>query len=75
MSRYHFMLIVSTIATLGSLYFSEVRGFIPCPLCWWQRLFMYTTAFYLIITLFRNRPVDAKVNGWIGLKSVLALLC
>ncbi|MCK2156759.1 MULTISPECIES: disulfide bond formation protein B [Exiguobacterium] len=58
MSRYHFMLIVSTVATLGSLYFSEIRGFIPCPLCWWQRLFMYTTAIYLLVSLFRNRPVD-----------------
>ena len=28
-------------ATLGSLYFSEVRGFLPCELCWIQRIFMY----------------------------------
>ena len=28
-------------ATLGSLYFSEVQGFEPCVLCWWQRIFMY----------------------------------
>lgn len=32
---------VAAIATAGSLYFSEVRGFIPCELCWIQRIFMY----------------------------------
>lgn len=32
---------VSMIAVLGSLYFSEIRKFIPCNLCWYQRIFMY----------------------------------
>ncbi len=32
---------VALTATLGSLYFSEVRGFIPCVLCWYQRVLMY----------------------------------
>ncbi len=31
----------SLIATLGSLYFSEVRDFIPCEMCWYQRILMY----------------------------------
>lgn len=29
------------IATSGSLYFSEIRGYVPCDLCWIQRIFMY----------------------------------
>lgn len=36
-----FIWIVSTIATLGSLYFSEIRHYEPCKLCWIQRIFMY----------------------------------
>lgn len=36
-----FIWIVSAIATLGSLYFSEVRHYEPCKLCWIQRIFMY----------------------------------
>jgi disulfide bond formation protein DsbB len=28
-------------ATLGSLYYSEIAGFIPCTLCWYQRILMY----------------------------------
>lgn len=29
------------IALLGSLFYSEVIGYIPCELCWIQRIFMY----------------------------------
>lgn len=36
-----FMWIVATSATMGSLYFSEIRGYEPCELCWIQRIFMY----------------------------------
>ncbi|TWT24256.1 disulfide oxidoreductase [Planomicrobium sp. CPCC 101110] len=35
------MWVVSLAATMGSLYFSEIRGYIPCELCWIQRIFMY----------------------------------
>lgn len=34
-------LLVATVATLGSLYYSEIAGFAPCRLCWIQRFFMY----------------------------------
>ena len=33
--------VVSLIAMLGSLYFSEIRGYEPCTLCWYQRILMY----------------------------------
>ena len=36
--------IVAVGATLGSLYFSEVAGYIPCELCWYQRIGMYPLA-------------------------------
>lgn len=36
-----FIWTVSFVATLGSLYFSEVRGYEPCTLCWYQRILMY----------------------------------
>ncbi len=31
----------AVLATLGSLYLSEVVHFVPCSLCWFQRIFMY----------------------------------
>ncbi|MDN4493207.1 disulfide oxidoreductase [Ureibacillus aquaedulcis] len=36
-----FIWLVSLVATLGSLYFSEIRGYEPCELCWYQRILMY----------------------------------
>lgn len=33
--------LISLIATLGSLFFSEVMRLPPCVLCWYQRIFMY----------------------------------
>lgn len=38
---------ISVIATFGSLYFSEIRQFEPCELCWFQRIFMYPLAVLL----------------------------
>jgi disulfide bond formation protein DsbB len=46
--------LAAIIATLGSLYFSEVRHFIPCTLCWYQRIFMYPLAIILGIAFYRN---------------------
>ncbi|SDN60416.1 disulfide oxidoreductase [Alkalicoccus daliensis] len=44
-------------ATLGSLYFSEIMGFVPCELCWVQRIFMYPLALTLAIATVKK---DAK---------------
>jgi disulfide bond formation protein DsbB len=36
-----FAFIIAFIATAGSLFYSEVLGYEPCELCWFQRIFMY----------------------------------
>ena len=45
---------VAAGATLGSLYFSERAGFVPCELCWFQRIAMYPLAVILTIAAVRN---------------------
>lgn len=35
------MWILAMLATIGSLYYSEVLGFVPCTYCWYQRILMY----------------------------------
>ena len=52
--RFYFAWMAALIATLGSLYFSEVKGFIPCDLCWYQRIFMYPLAVILGIAVYRG---------------------
>ncbi len=46
--------IVALVATLGSLYFSEVRQFIPCELCWYQRILMYPIVIILLVGVIRK---------------------
>lgn len=41
-------------AMLGSLFFSERLGFIPCTLCWYQRIIMYPLVILLGIAFYRN---------------------
>jgi len=46
--------LVSAIATLGSLFFSEIAGFVPCELCWYQRIAMYPLVVILAIAAVRR---------------------
>ncbi|WP_214794443.1 MULTISPECIES: disulfide oxidoreductase [unclassified Exiguobacterium] len=46
--------LVALTATLGSLYFSEIREFVPCELCWIQRIFMYPLTILLGIAVFTD---------------------
>ncbi|MBU0924572.1 disulfide bond formation protein B [bacterium] len=46
-----FAFIVSLVATLGSLFFSEIMHFVPCSLCWYQRIFMYPLVLIFLINL------------------------
>ncbi len=43
--------LVASIATLGSLFFSEVMEFVPCSMCWYQRIFMYPLVVIFLINL------------------------
>jgi Disulfide bond formation protein DsbB len=40
----------------GSLYFSEVAHYVPCTLCWYQRIAMYPLAIVLTIAAIRRDP-------------------
>lgn len=40
------------IATLGSLTYSDIIGYEPCKLCWFQRIFMYPQVLILGLAMF-----------------------
>ena len=46
--------IVATVTTLGSLYYSEHAGFVPCELCWYQRVVMYPLVIVLGVAWLRR---------------------
>lgn len=43
--------LIASIATLGSLFFSEIMEFIPCSMCWYQRIFMYPLVLIFLINI------------------------
>ncbi|MCS7069525.1 MAG: disulfide bond formation protein B [Meiothermus sp.] len=65
-----FAWLVALVATLGSLYYSEVRNFIPCTLCWYQRIAMYPLVFLLGIATWRN---DSGIRPYALSLSLLGL--
>lgn len=53
-------LTVALTATLGSLFYSEIAGFTPCKLCWFERIFMYPQVVLFGIAMWKK---DTKI--WI----------
>jgi disulfide bond formation protein DsbB len=47
-----FLLAFASVA--GSLFYSDVAGFAPCLLCWWQRVFLYPQAILLLTALIKK---------------------
>jgi len=50
----HFLILsflISLFSSIFPLVYSEIIGFPPCVLCWWQRVFMFPLAFMFGIAL------------------------
>lgn len=43
--------LIASTATLGSLFFSEIMQFVPCSMCWYQRIFMYPLVLIFLLNL------------------------
>lgn len=63
--------IQALVATLGSLFFSEVMKYTPCVLCWYQRIAMYPLVAILAVGILRkDKAVTAYalplgIIGWV----------
>ena len=70
-NRLYVAWVIALIATLGSLYFSNILGFKPCVLCWYQRIFMFPLMFTLAFSLFARDPPGVRYSlliaavGWL----------
>lgn len=45
---------VALVSTLGSLTYSDILGYEPCKLCWFQRIFMYPEVLLLGVALYKR---------------------
>ena len=46
--------LVAAVTTAGSLYYSKVQGYVPCELCWYQRIVLYPFSVILAIAAWRR---------------------
>jgi disulfide bond formation protein DsbB len=51
--------LIALVTTLGSLYYSKVIEYVPCELCWYQRIVIYPFAVILGIAAWRR---DAAIR-------------
>ncbi len=65
--------VVAATAMGGSLFLSEVAGFVPCALCWYQRIAMYPQALILLVATVRGRDDGIRPYA-IALSGVGALI-
>ncbi len=54
--------VVAAVATGGSLFYSEIAGFIPCEFCWYQRICMYPLS---ILTLLVATRADNRAARYL----------
>ncbi len=66
--------IISFSGVLSSLFYSNVIGFIPCYLCWFQRIFMYPTALIFLVALIKkDRNVSSYILPLVSIGALFAL--
>ena len=66
---------IAGVTTLGSLYYSEVAGYPPCLLCWYQRIAIYPQVVILGVAAWRRdvqvwrtavplAAIGAAISAW-----------
>lgn len=58
----YIILIQVTLAILGSLYYSDIKGYEPCVLCWYQRICMYSLFPIIIIAKLRKEKKNISIH-------------
>lgn len=53
--------LISLATVLGSLFYSEIMGFEPCILCWWQRIALFPLLVLFGVAWYKG---DRRVFGY-----------
>jgi disulfide bond formation protein DsbB len=54
--------LIGLTAMLGSLYYSEIKHYVPCSLCWYQRIAMYPLPIVLAIAAWKG---DDRIRRYV----------
>jgi len=69
--KINFLIVLFGVA--GSLYFSEIMGFPPCVLCWYQRILLYPLLLIYTVSLWTDdRKYQKYVFPFIALGVLVA---
>lgn len=73
LARYRTMLgaVITIVSVFGSLYYSEIMHYEPCPLCWWQRMFIYASAVVLLVAWARKKNDAYQYVLWLSLAGIV----
>lgn len=68
----HYSLLFAATATGGSLWLSQIAGYTPCLLCWWQRIFMYPLVVVFGVALWKRKSARAEALILAGVGALIA---
>lgn len=66
-----FSLVIAIGSVASSLFYSEIAHFVPCLLCWWQRIILYPQAVILLVALIAN---DERVRKYCATLSAIGVV-
>lgn len=66
--------ICSVVSVAMTLLYSEVFGFVPCGLCWLQRVFLYPQIFILAIALWYKDRLAARYGLVLSIPGLVVAL-
>ena len=59
-----FLIVLGSIA--GSVWYSDVLGYEPCSLCWYQRIFLFPQLLILGVGLFKGDSRSMAYSFWLS---------
>jgi len=63
--------IIGAAAAVGSLALSEILNYVPCKLCWYQRIFMYPIGLISLVSLIFN---ESRIKKFVLALSIVGIL-
>jgi disulfide bond formation protein DsbB len=67
-------LALSLVGVALTLYYSEILGFEPCFLCWWQRVFLYPQVVLFALASLKKELVSSAALYSMWLSAIGALI-
>ena len=64
------LFLLSLTGSIMTLVYSDILGFEPCPLCWWQRIFLYPQIILFGMALWKEKYREAAIDFAIVLSMI-----